>query len=133
MKKFSDIHKEQTNITDKNYSLDFKKGKDKNTSNDIKNLNDQLDKQVEGTKLEGEWEIVSVIDVSLQKPTNIEEALIINAEVGTHQIKRGELIYITAQIKKPGQSQAYHQSQMGCIKVRVVDIYNTMLVLNNLK
>lgn len=125
MKKFSDI-------TDKNSILDFKKSKPGIVSNDIKNLNDQIDKHVEGTKLEGEWEIVSVIDVSIDMP-NIKEALVINAELGTQQIKRGEYIYITAMIKKPGQSQAYHQNQMGVIKTRICDIYNTMLILNTLK
>lgn len=125
MKKFS-------SISDKTSSLDFKKDKSKNLSTDIEKLDDQLESEVQGTKLDGEWEIVSVIDVSTQKP-NVNETIIINAELGSGEIKRGEFIYITAQIKKPGQTQAYHQSQMGVIKVRVVDIYNTMSILNNLR
>ena len=119
-------------LEDKTVSLDFNKDKPKDISNDIENLNDQLNKEIEGTKLEGSWEIVSVVDVSMELP-NIKEALIINAELGTQEIKRGEYIYITAQIKKKGQSVAYHPSQMGVIKTRITDIYNTMAILNTLK
>lgn len=125
MKKFTDI-------TNKNSSLDFDKKKSKNLSTDIQNLDDQLESEVVGTKLDGEWEIVSVIDVSTELPKT-NEAIIINAELGRGEIKRGEYIYITAQIKKKGQTQAYHQSQMGVIKCQVRDIYNTMYILNSLR
>ena len=126
MKKFTDI-------TDKNSSIKFDKKKTKNLATDIENLNDQLGNEVKGTKLDGEWEIVSIVDVSTNKPPDINEALIINAEVGDKEIKRGDLIYITAQIKQKGQSQAYFHSQMGVIRCRVVDIFHTMSILNNLK
>ena len=125
MKKFTDI-------LDKNSSIEFKKSKDKTLSTDIESLDNQISKEISG-KLEGEWEIVSVIDVTTNKPPDISEALIINAELGNKEIKRGDLIYITAQIKKPGQTTAYYNMQMGCFKVRVVDIYNTMSILNTLK
>jgi hypothetical protein len=127
MKKFS-------KITDKDNSFDFKKLKQKGVSSDIENLDSQIEKEVEGTKLDGSWEIVSIVDVTTEMPDiNESKAIIINAELGSREIKRGEFIYITAQIKKPGQSTAYHHSQMGVIKVRVVDIYNTMMILNNLR
>ncbi len=125
MKKFSDI-------SDKEKSFDFKKTKQKDTSNDIEKLDDQVGKEAEATKLDGEWEIVNIIDVSTECP-ELNEAIIINAELGSGEIKRGDVIYITAQIKRPGQVVAYHNMQMGCIKVRVVDIYNTMSILNNLR
>lgn len=125
MKKFTDISNKET-------SIDFKKEKQKETSNDIENLDDQISKEVEGTKLDGEWEIVNIIDVSSQQP-KLDEAIIINAELGNSEIKRGDLIYITAQIKRPGQVMAYHHMQMGVFKVRVIDIYNTMAVLNTLR
>lgn len=105
----------------------------KELSTDIEDMNDDLIKDDKKKKLIGSWEIVSIVDISMEEPISESlQPLIINAEVGNREIKRGEYIYITAQIKKPGQSTAYHHSQMGVIKVRVVDIYNTMLVLNNL-
>jgi hypothetical protein len=111
---------------------EFKTDTNKPLSNDIEKLDDILD--TEGSKkLIGSWEIVSIVDISTKEPINEGlQPLIINAEVGNREIKRGEFIYITAQIKKPGQSTLYHHSQMGVIKVRIVDIYNTMTILNNL-
>ena len=113
-------------------SIEFDKKKTKNLSTDIENLDDQLSDEVKGTKLQGEWEIISIVDVSTEMP-DINEAIIVNAELGSGEIKRGDFIYITAQIKKPGQSQAYFHSQMGVLKVRIVDIFHTMSILNNLK
>lgn len=124
MKKF-------TQISDKNTTIDFDKEEQKELSNDINILDDQVEKEVKLDKLSGEWEIVNILDVSMNMP--ITEAIIINAELGKGEIKRGDFIYITAQIKKPNQSIAYHNMQMGVVKVRVVDIYNTMSILNNLK
>lgn len=114
-------------------NIEFDKKKSKNLSTDIDNLNDQVNDDIKGDKLSGEWEIVSIIDVTTNKPTDISEALIINAELGQKEIKRGDFIYITAQIKRKGQTLAYHHSQMGCFKCRVIDIYNTMSILNNLR
>lgn len=123
MKKFS-------TITSKDYSLDFKKSKkDKTLSTDISSLDSQIDDELDGSKLDGEWDIINIIDVSKEMPTN--EAIIINAELGDKTVKRGDYIYITALLQKKGST--FHQNQMGVLKVRVVDIYNTLLMLNNLK
>lgn len=126
MKKFSKISED---ITNKEISINFKKDKEEELSNDITELDDQVSDEVKSTILDGEWEIVNVIDVTTDKPTN--EAIIINAELGNKEVKRGEFLYVTALINKKGRP--YHQSQMGVLKVRVVEIYNTLLVLNSLK
>jgi hypothetical protein len=125
MKKFS-------SIADKDSSLEFQKSKkDKELSTDIQKLDNQIDDIVDSTKLDGEWEIVNIIDVSTNEPENINEAIIINAELGDKTVKRGDFIYITALIHKKGAQ--FHQNQMGCLKVRVVDIYNSLLILNTLR
>lgn len=128
MKKFSDI-------TNKENSIDFNKDKQDSLSNDIESLDKQLEDEIKSTKLEGEWEIKSVVSVSLDPPTEEElksnEAIVINAELGQKPIKRGDFIYITALINKKGNYT--HQNQMGVVKVRVVEIYNTLLVLNQLR
>jgi len=126
MKKFSKIVED---ITNKEVSIDFKKDKEEDLSNDITELDDQLSDEIKSTILDGEWEIVNIIDVSTEKPTN--ESIIINAELGNKEVKRGDFIYITALINKKGKP--YHQSQMGVLKVRVIEIYNTLLVLNSLR
>lgn len=126
MKKFSKLVE---SIIDKEVSIEFKKDKSNSLSNDIDALDDQVSDEVKGTILDGEWEIVNVIDVSMNQPTN--ESVVINAELGNKEVKRGDYIYITALLNK--KDKPYHQSQMGVIKVRVVEIYNTLLVLNQLK
>jgi len=126
MKKFSKIVED---ITNKEVSLDFKKDKEDDLSNDITELDAQVSDEVKSTILDDEWEIVNIIDVTTEKPMN--EAIIINAELGEKEVKRGDFLYITALINK--KDRPYHQSQMGVIKVRVVEIYNTLLVLNSLK
>lgn len=131
MKKFSDI-------TNKDNSIDFKKKNQKeynNTSKDITTLDSQIEDKVNSTKLDGEWEIQSVISVSTEPPSEEEiksnEAIVINAELGQDPIKRGDHIYITALINRKGNYT--HQNQMGVVKVRVVEIYNSLLVLNQLR
>jgi hypothetical protein len=129
MKKFSDVSK-------KDFSLDFKKDKSSILSNDVDKLDSQISDEVKSTILEGEWEIDSIISVSIDPPTEEEiksnEAIVINAELGKEPVKRGDFIYITALINKKG-SNYIHQGQMGVIKTRIVEIYNTLLVLNQLR
>jgi hypothetical protein len=127
MKKFTE------NINDKDVSLEFKtkRGAKEVTSTDIEKMDELIDGEIEGTKLDGEWEIVSVIDVSKNEP-DLNEAIIINAELGDKTVKRGDYIYITAMIHRKGGS-AYHQQQMGVLKARITDIYNNLFILNSLK
>ena len=129
MKKFSDI-------SSKDSSLQFKKDKPNILSNDIDDLDNQISDEIKSTILDGEWQIDSIISVSTEPPTEDEiksnEAIVINAELGKDPVKRGDFIYITALINKHGSSYI-QPSQMGVVKCRVVEIYNTLLVLNQLK
>ncbi len=127
MKKFTE------NITDEDDSLEFKtkRGKKETTSTDLEKMDDMMSDEAEKTKLEGEWEIVSVIDVSKNEP-DLNEAIIVNAELGDKNVKRGDYIYVTAMIHRKGGA-AYHQQQMGVIRCRVVDIYNNLFILNSLR
>ena len=135
MKKFSKIVDQQENITNKESSLDFKSKKSNNTSTDIEDLKDQLKKEIDSTKLDGEWEIQSIQSISLEPPSEEDlianEAIVINAELGNKPVKRGDFIYITALINKKGGY--VHQNQMGVLKCRITEIYNTLLILNQLK
>lgn len=128
MKKFSDI-------TNKDSSIEFDKKNQDDLSTDVDSLDSQIEDQIKSTKLDGEWEISSVVSVSTEPPTEEElksnEAVVINAELGQNPIKRGDFIYITALINKKGNYT--HQNQMGVVKVRVVEIYNSLLVLNQLR
>jgi len=127
MKKFTDKKEEYE-------SIEFNKDKrgSKLASNDIETLDGQVEDTFKEFKVDGEWEIDEIIDVSKHEPVT-NEAIIINAELGQKGVKRGDFIYITALIHRKEQSAYYHQTQMGVIKCRITDIYNNLLVLNGLK
>ena len=127
MKKFTEKKEEDEQI-------EFQKDKksSKVVSNDVESLDDQVDDTLKEYRLDGEWEIDSIIDVSKHDP-EINEAIVINAELGQKGVKRGDHIYITALIHRKEQSTYYHQTQMGVIKCRITDIYNNLLILNTLK
>lgn len=134
MKKFTETLK--NDISDKKNSMEFDKDKEEDLSNDVEDLDDQIDDQVNSTKLEdGEWQIKSILSISNDPPTEEElkqnEAIVVNAELGSKPIKRGDYIYITALINKKGNYT--HQNQMGVVKTRIVEIYNSLLVLNQLR
>jgi hypothetical protein len=102
-------------------------------SNDIEVLQKELDKKPKASK--DEWEIVSVVSVSNDEPEltgELSEAVIINADLGANPVKRGDLLYITAMLKKK-ESNWTQPNIMGVVKVRVVDIYNSLSILNGLK
>ena len=68
----------------------------------------------------------------LDKPTNIDEATIINADLGGKEAKRGDILYITAMVQK--KKGNYNQnSSMAVLKVRIIDMYNGLSILNTLK
>ena len=131
MRKFSKI------VESEESSLEFKGDKSGELSDDVENLDDSLDDnlsdEIKKSIVGGEWEIDSIVDISTKPPKeqDIKEAIVINAELGSEPVKRGDFIYITALIHKKGNY--VHPSQMGVIKVRIVEIYNTLLVLNTLK
>jgi hypothetical protein len=86
------------------------------------------------SKSSEKWEIESVIDVFMDpKDLKIKESglVAINANLSNNQIKRGELIYITAMVRKEGQSFSSPATQ-AVIKLRVVDIYHGLSYLNKL-
>ena len=86
----------------------------------------ELKHKIEKLK-DGDFEIVGINDVSLDDP-QLKEATIINADINK-EVKRGDVLYITAMIKKKNVSW----NSMAVIKVRIVDMYNGLSILNTLK
>lgn len=78
--------------------------------------------------VDGDWQIDQVIDVSTEPP--IDESVIINPHLLGDPVKRGDFIYITAVLNKPGSRIT--PNSVGVIKARVVDIYNSVLPLNQI-
>lgn len=84
--------------------------------------------QTELEEVDGDWEIEQIIDVSTEPP--IDESLILNPHLTGDNVKRGDFIYITAIINKPGGRIT--SNSVGVIKARVVNIYNSILPLNKI-
>jgi len=133
MKKFTDIQdRKRLDIKpEETEKIEFKNDKPTPLSNDLTLLQDQLE-DIKPEKLDGEWEIVSIIDVTTPEETEIqtnENKIVINAELGNNSVKRGDVLYITALLNKKGTY--YNQNRMGVIKVKITDIFNSLQVLNN--
>jgi hypothetical protein len=126
---------------------DFSFKKEKDDKNDIKkdnskkelssNSNINLLSGLDTSKLEklkdGEFTIVGIQDISLEDPRInnpvLDEAMVISGDLGGKDVKRGDIIWITALIKKNN----YNLNSMAVIKTRVVDLYQGMTALSNIK
>lgn len=101
-------------------------------TNDLEPIQDEIDRVQKPIKLkDDEWELVSVVDITSAEP-QIKEAVIVNADLGNTVVSRGDVIYITAMLRKK-DAKYYSQNVMGVIQVRVTDIYNSLSILNTLK
>lgn len=99
----------------------------------------ELSTDIENTELEmdfdkissGEFEIESIIDI-FHDPKDIKENFVgINSDLTKKEVKRGDTIYITAMIKKPGNSMTSPATQ-AVLKLRIVDIYQGLSYLNKI-
>lgn len=110
------------------------KSKSKRIENDTlsDNMSD-IKKELENEKIikleDGEYEIVGINDISLDKPKDIKEAIIINAELGTKEVKRGDILWITAMLQKKN----VNWSSMSVLKVRIQDMYQGLSILNTIR
>ncbi len=100
-------------------------------SNDVEIIKDEIEDMDKHKVSTGEWEIVNVIDVSTNEPEMTSETVVVNADLGSKEVKRGDEIYITAMLKKK-EGNWTQPNVMGVIKVRVIDIYNSLSILNSL-
>jgi len=83
----------------------------------------------------GEYVIDSIIDVFNEPEPEehlVESGLVaIDADLTNKPIKRGDVVYITALVKKKGASMSSPASQ-SVLKLRVVDIYAGLNYLNKI-
>lgn len=107
----------------------------KDLSTDIKDQEEfeLVDGEIK-SKSSDKFEIESVIDVFVDpKDLEIKESglVAINSDLTQKPVKRGDTLYITAMIRKEGQSFSSPSTQ-AVIKLRVVDIYHGLSYLNKL-
>lgn len=90
---------------------------------------------MDGNKISGPLEIESIIDVFVD-PSEIPgisesaSGISMNTDLSVKEVKRGDNIWITALLRKPGTTSFNSPAVQGVIKVRVVDIYYGLQYLN---
>ena len=135
VKKFKDYIKSKKDSSkiesDKGFVIK-KDTKQKQLADDITSMKDINEIDLEKLK-DTDFKIVGIQDVSLEDPRKmnkeLSEAMIVNADFGGKEVKRGDEIWITAMVKK----STYDINSMIVIKCRVVDLYNSLSILNTLR
>lgn len=96
-------------------------------SSDIENKNLEIDIE----KLKGEYRIEEILDVFLDpKDIPVTEGIMgIHTDLSNNEIKRGQLVYISALLRKEGHSLSSPAVQ-SVIKLRVIDIFKGLQYLN---
>jgi hypothetical protein len=75
--------------------------------------------------IKGPIEIEQIVDI-VKDPKDIkkiEENMTVDTSISVGEVKRGQIIYLTALLKRPRQTIPYNQTTMGVLKVRVVDYF----------
>jgi hypothetical protein len=88
-------------------------------SDDSANIELEVDGKVEDIK---EWEIESILDVHHEKEEVSENAISLHSDLSSKPTKRGDIIWITALVRKNNTS-FNNPSQQAVIKARIVDMY----------
>jgi len=87
-------------------------------------------------KIKGPVEVVqitgAITDEDEIKKLNEIAGPLLSTDISMKSVKRGQEIWITALLKKPGSS-VYSSQTIGLLKVRIVDIYYGLSKLSTLK
>ena len=132
-----------TDITTKFDDFKSKKIKDFDKDKEFQPLSDDIiaiSKLDNGDyeKVRGPIEIVKVTGLitnedEIKKLDEIAGGPVFSTDLGVKQVKRGDTIWITAFIQKPGSQSWTNQQSQATLKCRIVDIYMGLNKLNTLK
>lgn len=69
--------------------------------------------------------IEQIVDIIKDEKTikKIEENITVDTNVSVGEVKRGQILYLTAMLSRPHQTTPFNQTTMGVIKVRVIDYF----------
>ena len=86
-------------------------------------------------KIEGPVEIVKVLDIvkdekEIKKIEEVASTPVVNTDISLKTVKRGDIIYVTALLEKPGSKASWTSQTMGVLKCRIVDFYYGLNILN---
>lgn len=113
-----------------NHIKDFKTHKESKVSND--NLDITNIESGEGYEKVKEVEIIQITGIiSEEEAKKIDENFVVHAgDFSGKEIKRGDIIWLSCLMRKPGSS--YAAQQQGVLKCRVSDIFLGITKLNQL-
>jgi len=100
---------------------------------DYNNLSDDIELiKIDGEKLDfKEFEIESIIDIiTLDTKSKLSESITTAVATDGESYKRGDIIYITALLRKKGTSSFNSPAVQGVLKLRITDIYYGLQLLN---
>lgn len=88
-------------------------------------------------KADGPMQIVQITGVindpeEIKKLDEIAGGPVISTDLALKQVKRGQEIWITCLLQKPSTA-VYNTQTLGCLRVRIVDIYYGLSKLSTLK
>jgi len=94
----------------------------------------QKDENGDYKKIEGQVQIVQIIDIvkDLKEIEKIEEGVVMDTSLTLKEVKRGDLIYFTAMLKKPGTA-SWNPQVLSVISARIVNYWYGLNILNTLK
>ena len=115
---------------------DFAKNKEfQPLSDDIIAIKELEDGSIE--KIKGPIEIVQVTGIitdeeKIKKLNEIAGGPVLNTDLSLKQVKRGQEIWITCLLQKPGTA-VFNAQTMGVIRARIVDFWYGLNILNTIK
>ena len=129
-------------ITTKFDNFKSKKSKTFDASKEFQPLSDDIvaiSKLDNGSyeKVEGPVNIIQVTGMitdadEINKLDEIAGGPVLNTDLSLKQVKRGQQLWITCLLQKPSSS-VFNSQTMGCLRVRVVDIFYGLSKLSTLK
>ena len=60
---------------------------------------------------------------------SVKGAYPLSTDINLKEVKRGELIWVTALLKRPHVTTGFNQTTMGVLKCRIVDVYYGLNIL----
>ena len=112
-------------------------------ANEIELYGGPVMEDVNGDRLDPDvWGIETIL--SIQTKDDVEDEISnepveegvsqpLMTDLAVRDVKRGDVLWITAMLKPKDKSMAYVQGQIGVLKVRVVDLYYNLSVLKGKK
>ena len=125
--------------TMKNFNQFFESKEPENSKDEQETLSDDIvEVDVDGEKVDmKDYYIEDILDVIVPDEEmeygNVEEnlnAIGVHSDLTVRDVKRGDIIWITALLRKRGSTSFTSPAVQGVLKVRIVDIYYGLQYLN---